>query len=134
MPYAVASQVEARNPKRVFTGSSLPATDQVTQYLVDTAAELDGILLARGYTVPVATSATSAHELMVNYNVLGAHFLAEQAAPTSDREESAQKAWENAKKMLKDGKIELDAARDTTESSPRGPTVPSAYFFRDQDF
>lgn len=121
MSYATPTQVFALDTGRTYTATSKPNTTQVEQYLDTTAAELDGILRKRGYTVPVATTATSAHTLLAGFNAYGAIAIVEQSAPTSGGKATGwQTMWEAAKKMLDCGDIELDAPRNESTSSPRG--------------
>lgn len=120
MPYATPSQVFARSRGRTFTATSKPSTTDVDQYLIDTAAELDGILRARSYTVPVATTATSAFGLLAGYNAIGALATVELSAPSPQGKASeALKLWAECKRMLRAGDIELDAPKDTAQARPR---------------
>lgn len=129
MPYATPSQVFARSRGRTFTATSKPSTSDVDVFLTDTANELDGILRARGYTVPVPTTATSAYGLLAGYNALGAAAQAELAAPNPQgRSSDALKLWQDAKRMLRAGEIELDAPKDTGQAVPRfGATATSRF-------
>lgn len=121
MAYATPTQVFALDTGRTYTPTSKPNASQVSQYITQTAAELDGILRTRGYTVPVPTTATSAYDLLSGFNAYGAISLVEQSAPTKGgKAEGWQKMWEDAKKMLSCGDLELDAPRDSSISSPRG--------------
>lgn len=120
MGYVNATTVYARDTGRTFTATSRPATSQVGEFIEQTAAELDGILRQRGYTIPVATTATSALKLLEHYNALGAAAMIEQAAPThGGKRDDAFKLWEECKKALMSGKVELDAGKDSTQTKPR---------------
>lgn len=120
MAYTSASLVAARDTGRVLSATSRPNLDQLGDFILDAAAELDGILRSRGYSVPVPSTATSAFQLLRAYNNLGAICSVESAAVNSSKEKTACEAWEAAKKMLRDGDIELDAPKDTSQSSVRG--------------
>lgn len=120
MAYTTASAVAARDTGRTFSATSRPNLDQVDDFILDAAAELDGILRSRGYSTPVPTSATSAFRLLHSYNNLGAICAVESVAVNSSKEKAACEAWEAAKKMLRDGDIELDAPKDPGQSSVRG--------------
>lgn len=129
MAYASYPDVEALNQQRTFTANSKPTKAEVGDFLTRTAAELDGIFAARGYSTPVPTTATGAFELARYYNALGAACLVEQAAEQSDRREQACKAWQAARDALRAGEIELpDAGRDTANSLVRYATAPTAVF------
>lgn len=129
MAYASYPDVEALNQQRTFTTNSKPTKGEVGDFLTRTAAELDGIFSARGYSIPVSTSASQSFELARYYNTLGAACLVEQAAEQSDRRDQACKAWQAAKDALRAGEIELpDASKDTSNSHIRFPTAPTAVF------
>lgn len=120
MGYCTPSQVFARDTGRTYSATSKPNTTQVADYIEHTAAELDGILRARGYSAPVATTATSAYVMLEGFNALGAIAMVEQTAPTpGGKRDTAIHLWEEAKKMLACGDLELDAARDASNSAPR---------------
>lgn len=133
--YATVIHVQALNTGRKITGTSKPSASQVVNYLDETGAVIDGILRQQGYALPIASSATSALELLEHYNALGAGAYVEQAAPSSDdRYKQAMRTWESALKMLREGAMELDAAKDSAQSLPRANAVASPYFERDMDF
>lgn len=130
MAYATVIDVLAQNTGRAtYTTTSKPTASQVIGYLELTAAELDGILRAVGYGLPIATTATSALKLLEHFNVLGAAAMVEEGAPSdAARRADALHLWEEAKKMLSTGVIELDTDRDTTSSVPRTNTAASPLF------
>lgn len=129
MGYATVSDISARNVARsAFTDETKPTASQVIGFIQDTAGELDGILRGLGYSLPVATTATSALSVLRSYNTYGAAALVEQTAQHSTTLESTMKLWEDAKAMLRSGGIELDAAKDATNSSVRFPCAPSPAF------
>lgn len=135
MGYATVSDVSARNVARPpFTDQTKPTASQVIGFIEDTAGELDGILRGLGYSLPVATTATSALRALRSYNAYGAAALVEQSAQHSTTLESAAKLWEDAKAMLRCGEVELDAAKDSTNSSVRFPSTPSPCFSAGMDF
>lgn len=134
MGYATPTQVYVRHPGRTFTATSKPSTGEVADAIDQTAAELDGILRARGYSLPIATTATGTLKLLEGYNALGADVLVEQAALSGSGEgkrSAAWKAWEAAKKMLATGQVELDADRDSDQALPRHDTTVGTSIFTD---
>lgn len=135
MAYVTTLKVAA-DTGRTFTATSTPNIDQVQGFVNQTAAELDSILRRLGYTVPIATAATSALALLEGYNALGAGAFALQAAVTpGGKKPDAMRLWQDAKKMLADGKLELDAARDPDRARPRGRSSfpATAMFSRNVD-
>lgn len=123
--YASVEDVRGQNPARSITASTRPNASQAWLFLEDTAAEIDGLLRARGYSAPVATTATSAYALMRQGNVLGAAAMLEQAAPQSDRLKEALHLWEEFKAMLDREDFLLDAAADSS-LAVRYPAVSGA--------
>jgi len=130
MGYVNATQVYARDTGRTFSATSRPSTYQVGDFIEHTAAELDGILRRRGYGLPIATSATSALRLLEGYNAMGAAAMIEQAAPTTGgKRGDALYLWEECKKALACGDIELEADRDVSTSRPRFARAGSGWGF-----
>lgn len=131
--YATVADVQAL-AGLAFGASTLPRTDQVGGFLTETAAVLDGILSAKGYSLPVATSATSALELLEHFNALGgqAKALAANPAAPKDRRDAAETAWKDAQTMLRDGLIEpVGLTKDTATARVRVGETASAFFTRD---
>lgn len=143
--YASLDDVLARNQqRRAFTATSIPNASAVVGFLRQTAGELDAILVEKGYSLPIPTTAVRAWEYLRNLNALGAHVLVEAGAPTTRRDvlDAARLMWKDAMKMLASSESVLDIPRDTTRASARGPgvTTPApaqadpAYFTRDMRF
>ncbi len=130
MSYATASDVLQQNTNRsAFTASSNPSLADVNRYLDLTAAELDGILRARGFAVPVPTTASSALSLLAYGNALGAAMLVEQGAPQSDRREDARVLYRDFKRMLESSDLGLESGtEDADRGLPRYGSSASALF------
>lgn len=121
MSYATLADVQARDPSRTYTASSVPNATQVGMFILDTAAELDGILSSLQYAVPVSTSATVALGMLRGFNALGANCLVQEAAPTSRDRDQARELWEDCKKALRAGDIVLPDASADSGGLPLGP-------------
>ncbi|MCA1572770.1 MAG: hypothetical protein LC798_21250 [Chloroflexi bacterium] len=121
--YANVDDVLRYTQGRTFTASSKPNVSDVQDFLAFTAAEIDGILRAGGYALPV--TATSALSALADGNALGAACRVETAAPVG-REGQVCRLWQSFKKMLREGEIELDASRDGSQSSPRSNAINQA--------
>lgn len=138
MAYCTIDDVAELNTGRTFTTSSKPNATQVNDFIEQTAAVIDGILRSQNYSLPIATTATSALKMLELFNAQGAACLVEQGAPTSDRRgakgDGVCAMWREAQKMLKGGGIELDADRDTSESHPRGGPCATPFFTREMTF
>jgi hypothetical protein len=127
--YGTASDVHQLNTNRTFTGSSNPTLTEVDRFLALTAAEIDGILRARGFLVPVPASATSALQLLAHGNALGAAMMVEQGAQTSDRREDARILWRDFKRMLESSDLGLESGtEDPDRGAPRYGTPASSMF------
>ena len=132
MSYTTTDRVAARSPGRIFTATSKPSATQAGYFIEDTAAQLDGILSERGYSVPVPSTATVSFALLRDYNTAGAHCLVEKSAPTgrdSDMKDACA-AWEAAKKALSSGAVDLPDATTLTTGDSLGRTgyQPTAMF------
>ena len=111
MAYAVLADIQALNPKRTYGASTTPTSTQVEALITQVAVEIDAILEAQGYTVPVTTPAN-----LVNFlkyvNAYGAAYLAEAGMFPETSEMGSTPHWKVLKeiydkymKMLLEGKI-----------------------------
>lgn len=131
--YATVDDVIRLVQGRTFTASSKPSVGDVVDWLNMSAREIDGLLRRGGYGLPVATTATGALALLAHGNALGAACLVESSAPTSNRQQMACKLYETFKKSVLAGDLELDAGKDSSNSSPRSNAAnqATAMFTRD---
>lgn len=136
--YAAVTDVQRRNFGRTISATALDGTtEDVIQYLEETAGIINGILRSQGYSVPVSpTTASAAYKTLQGINAIGAWALWESAARTSDRREEAARMWEKAQDMLRKGEVELDIPIDLSEAAPRGgfEGVATPWFQRDTVF
>jgi hypothetical protein len=70
MAYCTVADVEKAMQRKFSHNSGFPRYDDVQEYIDGVAANLNGILQAMGYTVPV--TATDAVALLKRYNTFGA--------------------------------------------------------------
>ncbi len=135
----VVEQNKGRWPLGTIPASSAKQLNasQVGDFIEQTAGVLDGILRSQGYSLPIATTATSALKVLELYNAYGAACLVEQASPTTRPDRSGQSAcamWKEAQKMLREGTIELDAGVDTgADTFPRYAGSPTPIFTLDME-
>jgi hypothetical protein len=141
MAYATLSHVVSLNQARAtFNADTKPTGDQVVQFIDEITAEVDTCLRRAGYSLPVATTATSALKLLQGIVVAGANWKVELAAPMSDKDvrDEYQEMYKHGKKMIEMG--ELDAEMDTETALPRSnfdtdSFLPaSRFFYDDQEF
>ncbi len=91
MAYATLDGVREQDPRAVYSETSKPTAEQVEQLLVDVAGEIDTVLSAAGYTVPITAPATLL-STVTRLNAIGAAAMAHMgmfpesvgAGPTSD--------------------------------------------------
>jgi len=74
--YCTITEVQALNPRRIYDANSTPTTTQVNALIDQIAVEIDAVLQAKGYTVPVTTPANFLNALKY-VNAYGAGALAE---------------------------------------------------------
>jgi hypothetical protein len=122
--YCSVLDVQSRNAARPVSASSVPNLAQVGQMIGDAAAELNAILVNKGYEIPVnSASSPDAFAVLHSMNVTGAWAMMEAAAPNSPNLDRAAAAWTAAKKMLADAQFVLNAPQDVQRAEPRGPWV-----------
>lgn len=123
--YAYASSVDvlAHLSIATFTATSKPTATQVHSHLLSAADELDAALTAGDYTVPVATGATAASNVLRSYNAIGAALYTAQSHPSGKNSNYAdflERRWNAILTGLESGEFTLsDAGKDTTLSLPR---------------
>lgn len=123
MAYCITSDVLSLNKARVAGQGNNPTTDDIQTYINMIAAEIDAILINKGYSTPVDPSNTSAYGLLNVINARGAAAMVERASPNSPNLDRFELEWEEAKKMLVSAQQILDAPKDVARAEPRGPGV-----------
>src|SRR5690242_3553316 len=112
MAYATISDVVSLEPARTYGASTIPNTTQVAEYLDNRAAEIDAVLIEKGYAMPVPDTASSALILLRKINAQGAWADVSSGAPGSPYKESAPKAYASALEMLKAANTVLDMPKN----------------------
>lgn len=131
MAYASITDVSALAAKRVFTGSSIPTASQVAEFLDFSAADIDSMIAADGYALPIPTAATIALLNLRRLNAIGAWVQTEHSAQVSDDRDRAQKMWDDARTEFKTGGVSLfDAPRLGGENFARSQSAATAFFTR----
>ncbi len=122
MAYCTSTEVGNLNPKRTYGASTTPTNTQVDALITQVAVEIDAILEAQGYTVPVTAPANLLNFLKY-VNAYGAAYLAEAGMfpETAEPGETAhwqmlKKIYDNYIKMLQEGKIPGIALDSPSES------------------
>lgn len=132
MAYASLPDVSALAAKRVFGATSIPSASQVAEFLDFTAADLDSIIAADGYALPIPTTATIALLDLKRLNALGAYVQVESAAQVSDDKARAQKVWDESRKEFKSGGVSLyDVPRLGGQNFARSQSAATPFFTRD---
>lgn len=78
MSYCTITDVRGLNPKRTYSATSTPTADQVEEFVIKIAGEIDTVLQGRGLTTPVTTP-TEFVTFLEQTNAVGAAALAERA-------------------------------------------------------
>jgi hypothetical protein len=133
--YATVADVERYVPARApFQANTKPSATQVAALITDATADIEGVLAEAGYSLPIATTATQAFQIVQAACAKCAAELVERVAPTSNRVEHYAKMCSEAKKMLAAGKLPgVDLGTDTGQArySPTEATAP--IFTRDME-
>lgn len=132
MAYCDITNVQARNPVRgVYSNTTKPTASQVQGFINECAGIIDTTLAEANYSTPIPTTAPSSVLLTLEYaNSVGGAYMAEWAAPVSDRRKEYEDMWESALKMLSTVEF-AGLARDTDTSLPRGSVASPAFFSRE---
>lgn len=124
--YCDLADVLAREPMQTVTASTNPSISDVQGYIADACAQLNGILVNKGYEIPiVGASNPDAFALLHSLAVNGAWAQFAAAAPSSPNKDRAAAAWTAAQKMLGDAQFVLNAPQDIERTEPRGPWLTS---------
>lgn len=91
MSYCSVDHVAARTGF-TYSATSKPTYDEVVEIIANIAAEMDGVLQAAGYTVPVAGAQAVA--MLKHYNVLGAAYQAWHAGVSGTDRFPKVEAWQ----------------------------------------
>jgi hypothetical protein len=130
--YASIPDVSALSAKRVFGATSIPSASQVKAFLDFGAADLDSILSADGYSLPVPTTATIALLNLRRLNAISAWVQVEHSAQLSDDLDRAQEMWDAARTEFKTGGVSLyDLPRLGGENFARSQSAATPFFTRD---
>lgn len=129
MAYCTITDVQALNAQRTYSATTKPTTTQVTALIAQIATEIDAVLAAKGYTIPVATPTTFV-TFLATVNAYGAGALAEAAMFPETSEMGSTPHWKvlQAKydawlKLLIDGGV-IPASMSAGEE---GENVGGAY-------
>jgi hypothetical protein len=117
--YCTLSDVRSLNPTREYSPTSTPSEEQVEALITQIAAEIDAVLQAQGYTVPVTTPANFVIALKA-INAYGAAALAEMGMFPETSEMGSTPHWktlnekyENWMKALRNGEIPPELSAGT---------------------
>jgi hypothetical protein len=116
-----------------MTANSKPTETQVTEFISQCEATLDGVLSGLGYVTPV--TGTESLKIVKKITTDGAAFYAMSAAFSgvspnkSDQATDYRLQWKEAIKDLKDGKMILSDAPKTDEAlgEPQGTGAVSSF-------
>ena len=118
MPYCTVAEVQALTGI-TYSSITRPTTTEVTEFVSDVAAEIDGVLQAAGYALPITDSA--ALNLLGRYNKFGAAVQAWHAGFNSNDEPPRVEYWRTAYEAflnrIRKGEQELPGEGESEVSS-----------------
>lgn len=128
MSYASWPDVAALNKARKLGAGENPTEGDVQFYCENSAAEINAILLNKGYGLPIPAEATEALALLRKINAEGGLVQMEKASPTRDGKQltSAEASYAASLKDLREATEVLGIPKETGRSRPRGPGVTTA--------
>lgn len=123
--YASVADVEALAPLRRLGQGSNPTKANVEVYLEGVEAEINGVLVNKGYIVPVDKALSPlAWQLLRRANAQGAVAQLEAASGNNpDAQKRTEAVYQQTLKLLSEAREVMDAAGDTEREKPRGPGV-----------
>jgi hypothetical protein len=126
--YAQVPDVEALNRARIIGKGNNPTASDVAFYLEVIAGEINAVVLAKGYDLPVPTNATGALQMLRGINAKGAWWMMEDASPSSQNKTEAREAYDASLEMLRTAELMMLIPKETERTRPRGPglNVPRA--------
>jgi hypothetical protein len=131
VPYASAPDVNALlSFVPTFTATSRPNASQVAFHLELASNDLDAELALADYSIPVATGATVAAEMLRSWTALGAAFYLAQSMPQGQDSLHARDyriKFETILNRIRQDEIELPGAtRDTALNQARYKTYTAS--------
>jgi hypothetical protein len=127
MPYCTVGDVEAEIQRR-FTSTSRPTDGDAASVIAGIAADLDGVLAAVGYNLPIASSEAIA--ILKRYTVYGAasalwHAMAQESTD-SPRVVFWQTQYDAFLKRLRDGSQQLPLVEIPDDDNVAFAVAPAA--------
>lgn len=122
--YATVANVQALTPARKLGQGGNPSPADVQLYLELVESEINGILVERGYAVPVSEKESpQAFGMLRRIAIEGTVAQIEASAGNGPNIDRARKTYERSIERLEDARLVMDAAKNTERSKPRGPGV-----------
>jgi len=130
--YCTPADVAALNKARKLGQGNNPTEADVLVYIELTAAEIDSILVGKGYNVPIPSSYPEAFQFCRWLNSKAALVMMEESSPNSTILATATKSWEEARAALVAARDIMEVPMDTPRVQARGPgvTEPTLKFNR----
>ncbi len=132
MAYCTSSDLAVHTPKRTYGASTTPTSTQVSTYCDMVSAEIDAVLEAKGYTVPV-TSPTNFVNLLKYIASYGAAALAEHAMFPETSEMGQTPSWKMLQAIYKDWLAKLADGTIIPASLSQGSASVGAASYGEQN-
>ncbi len=132
MAYCAVTDVQSLIKARVLGQGKNPTSGDVTGYIAWIAAELDAILIEKGYAVPLDPAYTDAYTYLTRLNALGAAMMTEEASPQSVNLDRLRADYMAAKEKLEKARTVMNVPQDMQRAGPRGPGLtmfPTGHIF-----
>lgn len=126
--YCSASTVAALNKPRAAAWG-LPGNvtvNDVDDFILMVAGQIDAVLLSKGYSVPVNTASYPETEGLLGWvNAQGAAWMVEEASPQVNPQQvrASKDAFDAAMKALETAKFAMDVPVDAPRAQVRAPYV-----------
>jgi hypothetical protein len=132
--YATVADVQALTPARKFGQGTNPTNANVHLYIELAEATINGVLIQKGYVVPVSeTESPVAFSLLRRICLQGAVAQIEVSSGNGPNIERTRAVYEKSLERLEDARFVLNAPKDEERAKPRGPGVTQVAALEDNE-
>lgn len=122
--YATVGDVEALAPTRKLGQGNNPTAAQVLTYIELAEAEINAILVNKGYSIPVSkTEAPLAFQFLRRITAQGAVAQLEASSANGSDRDRTENVYQASLKQLSEAREIMDAPQNVERDKPRGPGV-----------
>lgn len=133
MPYCTLSDVQTLNPERTYDATTAPTTTQVNALITQIAVEIDAVLQAKGYTIPV-TSPDNFVDFLKYVNAYGAAALADKGMFPASSDIGQTQHWKELMTIYQGWMKDLKEGKATPSSlSKSSASVALGSYYTEMD-